>query len=665
MGWRDRILAEFVPGLARLTLVADPDGLLAEEGMLQAIRARGFEIVPFEDSIAFRYAYEAGCRARWERGEGVELVVVVRGDATALQALPYDLLQAGRPLSFGLGELFPALSYPVVATLDRADLDLLDAALAQHRPQALSENASKDFVLRHVFAIAPETIEQPAELLRVLLRRHYPGRRVPAEIDAHLVQRLRQGGRFAGWPLEAIVPDRTAFFAFLQERWPLFLDRLLCGDTQPVHEAGTGGDLRYPGPALLPFEQEDVRVYVDNLFYDGLLRPVPHRKAGALRGHWAAVGLRIDPAADRARRLAGLLRALGESLPSAHAHHSEWLSFALRWAELAVLQHQVAQATAAAGLYDLEREVDARFLTWVLARYGGLHNQPPQPPVMVHHVARAMAHAVEAAPHGRAALVVLDGCALDQWAVLRAVLARQRPRLVLREGALFAWLPTITAVSRQAAFAARPPLYFPDSLHTTDREPALWQQFWADRGLAAGEVVYARGLGDGSSLQAAAELLSPPKVRVAGLVVDTIDRITGGMQLGAAGMHNQVRQWAEQGYVADLLDLLLARGYAVSLIADHGNIEAIGCGRPREGAVADLRGERARVYPSAELRAQVHEACPEAIAWPPLGLPPHYLALLAPARRAFVGVGERVVAHGGLSIEELIVPYVRIESPVI
>jgi hypothetical protein len=55
--WRDQILKEFIPKVARLTLVADPDGLLLEERILEEIRKRGFELIPFEDHVAFRYAY--------------------------------------------------------------------------------------------------------------------------------------------------------------------------------------------------------------------------------------------------------------------------------------------------------------------------------------------------------------------------------------------------------------------------------------------------------------------------------------------------------------------------------------------------------------------------------------------------------------------------------
>src|SRR5215216_5549147 len=94
--WRNEILRDFPPGVYRLTLVADPDELLAEEGVAAALGERGYEMLNYEDPIAFCYAYEANYRSRWERGEDVPLVVILRGEANDLDSLPYDLLRTGR-----------------------------------------------------------------------------------------------------------------------------------------------------------------------------------------------------------------------------------------------------------------------------------------------------------------------------------------------------------------------------------------------------------------------------------------------------------------------------------------------------------------------------------------------------------------------------------------
>ena len=199
--WRGQILKEFTPEVAHLTLAADPDGLLLDEVLLGAVRERGFELFAFEDPAAFRFAYESRFRSRWDRGAANDLEVILRVDGHEIAAVPYDLLQAGRQLSFGLGELFPGLSYPVVASLDRSDLDALYRARARHGAERLGDDATKDFALLHVFEIAPALIKHPAELLRVLLRRHYRGQLVPRLLDDRLAQVLRRSGAFDAWPL--------------------------------------------------------------------------------------------------------------------------------------------------------------------------------------------------------------------------------------------------------------------------------------------------------------------------------------------------------------------------------------------------------------------------------------------------------------------------------
>jgi len=659
--WRDQILREFTPKVARLTIVADPDGLLLEEGILENIHERGFELIPFDDHVAFRYVYESKFRSRWDRGEQTDLVVVLRSADSDLSSLPFDLLHAGRRLSFNLGDIFPNLSYPVVAALDRGDLDALYEAQKSHAPGQLGDNATKEFALRHVFEIAPELIKQPSDLLRVLLRRHYRGQRIPSILDDRFIQLLRQRHVFGDWPLNALVPDREAFFAFLQERWPIFLDREDSKGTPSVRDGRGPYGVTNEGPVDLPFDHHDIRVYIDNLFVEGLLHPVSHAHADSLAKTWASIGVRTDPAEDRSRRLRKLVETLQSSVPADDAKHTDWSAFARGWAELLLLTNEQSDDADAHEFVDVLRtQVNNGFTAWLLKRYAGLVNLPSTPPVMVHHIPRFLARQMAEDPNTKIAMLVLDGLSLEQWLAIREALVLRQPSLLFREQTVFAWVPSLTSVSRQAAFAGKPPLFFPNSIHTTEKEPVLWTQFWVDQGFTPHEVVYIKGLGDGS-LDGVSEAMSHPKARIAGLVVDKIDRIMHGMELGTAGMHNQVHQWAAQPYLSELLDLLLKSGFHVYLTSDHGNIEAEGCGRPAEGAVADLRGERVRVYPNAELRAQVKARFPAALEWNPIGLPDDYLALLAPPGQAFIQEHQRTVAHGGISIEELIVPLVRVE----
>ena len=662
--WRDQILKEFTPKVARLTLVADPDGLLLEEGILEGIRERGFELIPFEDHVAFRYAYETKFRSRWDKGEQTDLVVALRSGASDLGSLPYDLLQAGRRLSFNLGEIFPNLSYPVIAALDRGDLEALFDAQKRYAPGVLGDNATKEFVLRHVFEIAPELIRKPSDLLRVLLRRLYREQRIPTILDERFIQVLRQNDGFEGWPIDSIIPDRETFFAFLQERWPIFLERSAKKDGLEISENTEAFGLEFSGPLDLPFDHDDIRVYIDNLFLEGLLQAVSHERADSLSKTWLAIGIRIDEQADRTHRVNGLLDNIASAIPKEDARHDDWFHFAKTWAELMALVLEPDAGLpepAHQRIQSLQTKIDAALVIWLKKRYAGLFNLPPVPPVMLHHIPRFLAQYIGNARGNRVAFILVDGLSLDQWIVIRKALTKQHQRYRFRENAVFAWIPTITSVSRQAAFAGKPPIYYPNSIHTTNKESALWMQFWADQGLTQHEVIYAKGLGD-SSLNNVKELITNPKIRVAGLIVNKVDKIMHGMELGAIGMHNQIRQWALQPFMTNLIELLLNNGYRIYLTSDHGNVEAVGCGRPAEGAVADIRGERVRVYSDSILRAQIKDRFPEALEWPPIGLPENYLPLLAPGRSAFVRETERLVAHGGISLEEVVVPLVQIEK---
>src|SRR5258708_2696573 len=211
--WRDPILAQFtkeIATVARLTIVADPDRLLTEEAILDGIRARGFDLVPFEDHVAFRYAYETRYRQAWDRGDQTNLVVLLHTLQEDVTKLPFDLLEYARRerrlLRFSRAELFPHLSPAVLDELDSSAFDDLHHALALNEPGALGDNATKDFLLRHVFEISPEQIRTPADLLRVLLRRHYPAQRLPPRLDTPLIALREDSKPFATAPFAPLFP---------------------------------------------------------------------------------------------------------------------------------------------------------------------------------------------------------------------------------------------------------------------------------------------------------------------------------------------------------------------------------------------------------------------------------------------------------------------------
>jgi len=312
--WRDAILNDFVPNVSKLTLVADPDNLLTEEKLALELRRRGFDLIEFNDPIEFRYAYESKYRSTWDRGEHTDLVVILWLQDAELESLPYDLLQVGRKISFNLGDLFPSLSYPVIEKLDRSLLDALYDAQRKSHPDRMGDNATKDFILRHVFGIAAELITNEVELLRALLRLHYSKIHIPLTLCQRLIQVLKSNDGFKAWPLDEIVPDDEAFFSFLQERWPVFLAKL--GKADHVSEDSQEYGLKYSGPDHLPFDHQDIRVYIDNMFLEGKLTPVDATETEVDADSWVQIGIEAVGVIDEELRISGLFNLVEKELPT-------------------------------------------------------------------------------------------------------------------------------------------------------------------------------------------------------------------------------------------------------------------------------------------------------------------------------------------------------------
>ncbi len=153
-----------------------------------------------------------------------------------------------------------------------------------------------------------------------------------------------------------------------------------------------------------------------------------------------------------------------------------------------------------------------------------------------------------------------------------------------------------------------------------------------------------------------------PQTRAVGITLFKVDKIMHGMQLGLVGMAGQVRTWAENGFLSQLLTQLRSLGFDLFISADHGNTEAVGVGTPKEGVLSDKGGERCRIYSDPNLNKTCLTTFPETIVWNHPGLPDNLSTLLAPPGKAFSQKDTVVLCHGGPSLEEVCVPFVRISA---
>ena len=418
--------------------------------------------------------------------------------------------------------------------------------------------------------------------------------------------------------LRAVVDEPTAS-PVLQERF---------------ESALLGTDARWA--SAFDAAQDDVAALVAS----GLIRPVVVSGAPPT---WAGPGVASPTAGDRAQSLLEHPRPI----PTTHV---EWHDCARWWASVRRKVALAADRDLAARAWDWWDTVDASFSSWLQENYGSTLSSSAPWPAAVHRVADLLWRRLQSAAE-RVAVVVLDGMGLTQWehVVERASLELED------DGTTMALVPTWTSVSRQAIAAGDLPTTFRTLWETAD-ERKSWQRYWTSRGLRSHEamhrVVAGRGVADRVDLGVA---------RAAMVVVSAPDELMHTAELlGDAQVLAGLDAWVNSGWLADFL--LRARDGAVEvwITADHGNVQCLPAGAPRTGLSADAAGKRLLRFRTSVDRTT---SGTDGVDWDGIpGLPPDAPALrFARGRTAYTNLPISV-SHGGLSLDEVIVPLARVAT---
>jgi hypothetical protein len=349
------------------------------------------------------------------------------------------------------------------------------------------------------------------------------------------------------------------------------------------------------------------------------------------------------------------LRRHLEELPAAGTDLPSWFAFADAWARLrwllASMPPNPNTAVLAAEVWDRWAETDAVWQRWLTDNYATELSRGVLRLSSVHKVGPFLStHVVETG--SKVLLLVMDGLGVAQWQHIHAHLGRP----ALEDRRLLACLPSMTTVSRQAIFAGALPTSFPDTIDRTDAERVQWSAFWKGQGLSSAQIHYQRT--DGAD---AASWEDPHLEAVAcGIAVNAVDDLMHGVSVnGDHQFHSAVSTWLGGGFLERALDWAERQSAQVWVTADHGNLPCVGLGQtvPDEGVRVLGRGLRARIYTT---QLQRENASLPGLKWTPACFPSSTGApLFAPGRSYFRKSGG-VITHGGLSLDEVVVPLARI-----
>lgn len=603
MQWLWRQLPDADVRDVRPWVVLDPDNL-ADSQMRAEVEGHWSQVWVVHDYVELRTVWEAHGR----RPEGLTPVFWVQsaGFASAW-TLPWDIEQAARVVR---------LTWPVPPRWRGIAREVAPAQWDVLADAAQGGGGDGDVLGRFLMNALDAPLPQNSvgrELISVV-RLHLAGMTAPALWDE--VRPWLKG------PLAIALGSPVPAWHVLQEAWNEWVDQ---GETAP-HAA----TLEAAGPELT------------TLFAAGLLRPPAAGSVGLPL--WTQLGTVQPHALDRA---AALLATPPTTEPPTTA--AGWLTTAAWWGDVrSILASGPAPEELAGEAAAVWTTLDVAFSAWIRANYGRLFSAATSYPLTLDRVAALLAKRHRQTGQ-KQLLVVLDGMGWAQWAEIR----RTVDLTVAESTGCFAMIPTVTTVSRQAIFAGAPPWSFPQSILTTSQEPRHWREFWRGEGVDAADVAYYHTPG-----ATAADVPALGRERIAAVVVMAVDDLVHGAHvLGDQEVGASLTRWLAYGFLHRLVSDAAAQGFSIWLTADHGNVEMEGAGRVPEGKpLSEATSARVRLYPSAILRDTANAP---GIAWDPPGLPPGHYPLFAPANLGYFSQG-RPVSHGGLSLDEVIVPLVRV-----
>jgi hypothetical protein len=644
-----QILRHFPPHVHPLTLVHDPDNVLADETVLAHLTERGFTILAETDPVQLQQ--EVAQFGRWSRQRPLILVT-----PKPLNELPYDLWQQGQHVVLALHTFFPTLSYPVVQALTiNQRWQLAQCPLPG---QTAGRQGSIDFVLRHLFQVDWEKLATASGLIGWLNRYHL-GEPMPTVLAPKWLSELQP--QYPQWPLQTWLENRETFQAAISQEWQQYVVTKVeghLGETGLVYHLGFAADERLQD--ILP-----------QLVRSGAVQPVMLADAAPLPT-WAQAGVRASAADFAQQRMDSLLALLSEQARNlANFRWEQWQAIALTWAELTAWRHHPQRYVTEAqrdAYAQWQAGLDTAFAVWLQRGYASVAGQKLPRPHHLFHVLHWIAYQRRRQTAAqRIALLVLDGMSLAAWSVIARTWRQRHPEWQLAEHLVLAQIPSLTAVSRQALVAGERPANFADSIADNRQEKQLWTKFWARENVAAAACAYSHlALRSEQSLPAA---LTSNLTQALCLINNSIDKMIHGATQGLTDVHASLDNWlhgTEGARLEEALVTLISSGYTVYLTSDHGHTEAWGMGQPTEGVTVHTRSKRARIYTNQQAALVVQEHYPQTTLWPSQRLLPAEMWVLLAGmgengrRLAFTQQGERVVTHGGITLDELVVPLVQI-----
>ena len=247
-------------------------------------------------------------------------------------------------------------------------------------------------------------------------------------------------------------------------------------------------------------------------------------------------------------------------------------------------------------------------------------------------------------PTDKIALCVIDGMAYWQYIML----SKHLNDCEIEEKTVYAWLPSITQLSRQAIFRGKEPMR--GYRQNPTNEGKLWKEFWQQNGIHSANVKYLHGNLPEENFQHITRLAWVENI------LD--DKMHGAVDY--RDLKSTTENWIKHGQIIQNIHHLLDIGFTIFLTSDHGNIQATNWRNlnSKEKLGTNQSGSRSKrhiEYADKETADRFIENNPELIS----SVIQENKAIYFKNDYSFSNK-ESLVTHGGSHLLEVLVPFVKI-----
>jgi hypothetical protein len=356
------------------------------------------------------------------------------------------------------------------------------------------------------------------------------------------------------------------------------------------------------------------------------------------------VGVFVDGNENIDNELETLTQYLEQKIQSVEDSHDDWFTLIQILAKAKLKQLQTKNESLINNFTRLESLTNKRFqqfidnIYWSLFSLSGIKK-----PIVVTRILDF----VKAQPYKKKAIFVLDG--MNYWQALLLLKELQKKGINVTPKTTLAYIPSITAWSRQAIFKGGKPILSEDN----SKENSSFKNFWQQHNYAKTQIDFMKvGLYKDLDLTQVSS-----NTEILGIVCNDLDDMMHGITIGNKELKSSTEQWINESRIINGIESLKNKGYYICITSDHGNVCATGIKNLKiiEKVGTPSRSKRHLLFSNDLLQANFITQNPN------LNLGVKDNSVFLRNEDAFTTEGTKIITHGGSHFWEVLIPFIEIK----